>query len=106
MKAISATHRVPDAAVLAVAAGCDALLVCGTDHDVQAAALESIVHAVEDERIPYSRIDDALRRLQAAKERFLGSRVAARGGAGDGRLRDRLAADEHRAIAEEMARFL
>ena len=39
MKAIAKSHTVPDAAVQAIAAGCDALLVCSGDVDVQAAAL-------------------------------------------------------------------
>jgi hypothetical protein len=39
---------------------------------VQAVALETLVHAVEDGRIPYKRIEDALTRLRHAKERIPG----------------------------------
>ena len=51
MKAIAAEYAVPDAAVLAIEAGCDGVLICSGDHDTQAAALEALVHAVE-ERAP------------------------------------------------------
>ena len=47
------TTPVPAAAVLAIEAGCDGVLICSGDHDTQAAALEALVHAVEDERLPY-----------------------------------------------------
>ena len=60
MKAIAKTYTVPDAAVQAIAAGCDGLLICSGDVDVQAATLEALVHAVEQERIPYKRLEDAL----------------------------------------------
>jgi hypothetical protein len=105
MKAIAAEYAVPSAAVLAIQAGCDGALVCSGDHDIQAAALEALVHAVEDERVPLLRVEDALKRQRRAKERFLAQPVLAR--PLDGRsLRAALGRDEHRAIAEEMARFL
>jgi beta-N-acetylhexosaminidase len=104
MKAIAASYTVPDAAVRAVAAGCDGVLICSGDHDVQAAALEALVHAVEEERIPMARIEDALKRQQRAKERFLAADVAAKPKGGKA-LRQALGRDEHRAIAGEMARF-
>jgi beta-N-acetylhexosaminidase len=104
MKAVANAYAVPDAAVLALRAGCDGVLICSGDHDTQAAALEALVHAVEEERLPMSRVEDALKRQRRAKERFLaaaGSKPpAARA------LRQALGRDEHRAIAEEMARFV
>ena len=104
MKAIANQHDVSDAAVLAIEAGCDGVLVCSADHDVQAAAVEALVHAVEQERLPVSRIDDALRRQQRAKERFLATPVLSR--PKDARaLRQLLGTAEHRAIADQMARF-
>ena len=104
MKAIANQHDVSDAAVLAIEAGCDGVLVCSADHDVQAAAVEALVHAVEQERLPVSRIDDALRRQQRAKERFLATPVLWR--PKDARaLRQLLGTAEHRAIADQMARF-
>jgi beta-N-acetylhexosaminidase len=108
MKAIAAEYAVPYAATLAIAAGCDGVLICGANYDTQAAALEAIVHAVEDETLPLSRVDDALARQQRAKERFLaaaasaGPRQPARGPA----LRAAIGRDEYRAIADEMARYL
>jgi hypothetical protein len=60
---------------------------------------------VEQERLPYTRVEDALNRQRRAKERFLASAVVARPATGRS-LRDTLGRDEHRAIAEEMARFL
>jgi beta-N-acetylhexosaminidase len=105
MKAVAAEYEVTASAVLAVQAGCDGVLICSGDHDKQAAALEALVHAVEDARIPTSRIDDALARQRRAKERFLASPVVARPQTGRA-LRAALGRDEHRAIADEMARFL
>lgn len=105
MKAIANTYAVPDAAVLAVEAGCDGVLICSADYDTQAAALEALVRAVETERLPYSRVEDALKRQQRAKERFLGAAMVSRPARGR-TLRQVLGRDEHRAIADEMARFL
>jgi beta-N-acetylhexosaminidase len=105
MQAIAAQHPIASAAVMAIGAGCDGILICSGDHDAQAAALEALVHAVEDGRIPAARIDDALRRHQRAKERFLASAVAARPLTGRTLLSE-LGRDEHRAIAGEMAQFL
>jgi beta-N-acetylhexosaminidase len=105
MKAVAGRYAVPEAAVRAVAAGCDGVLICSGDHDTQAAALEALVHAVEDERIPMARIDNALRRQQRAKERFLAAPATARPQSAKA-LRQALGRDEHRAIADEMARFV
>jgi beta-N-acetylhexosaminidase len=105
MKAVAAEFEVPSAAVMAIQAGCDGVLICSGDHDRQAAALEAIVHAVEEERVPVARIEDALRRQRRAKERFLAAPVSARPLAGRA-LRAALGRDEHRAVADEMARFV
>jgi beta-N-acetylhexosaminidase len=105
MKAIAAEYAVPTAAVMAIEAGCDGALICSGDHDTQAAALEALVHAVEDDRLPLARVEDALRRQQRAKERFLASPLAAKP-AGGRAMRSALSRDDHRAIADEMARFL
>jgi hypothetical protein len=61
------------------------------------------VHAIEDGRIPYTRAEDALTRNRRAKERFLAAPVM------QGRarsLRHVLGCDQHRQIADEMARYL
>jgi len=105
MKAIAAGYAVPEAAVMAVEAGCDGALICSGDHATQAAALEALIYAVEQERIPFARVEDALARQRRAKERFLGSVVAAKPAARR-TLSETLGRDEHRAIADEMARFL
>jgi beta-N-acetylhexosaminidase len=102
MKAIAATTGVADAAVQAVAAGCDGVLICGGDVELQALALEALVHAVEDGRIPFKRLEDAHTRLRQAKERFLATPVAA---TRDVPMRDILGCDAHRRVADEMARF-
>jgi len=104
MKAIAASYTVPEAAVRAIAAGCDGVLICSGDHDAQAAALEALVHAVEDDRIAFSRLEDALKRQQRAKERFLAAGIGARP-KGAKALRQALGRTEHQAIAGEMARF-
>jgi beta-N-acetylhexosaminidase len=104
MKAIARTWSVPDAAVRAIAAGCDAMLVCSGDVDAQAQSLEAVVHAVEDGRISRRALDDTQKRLRQAKERFLATPVGAppRGQ----ELRRVLGCDAHRRVADEMARFL
>jgi beta-N-acetylhexosaminidase len=103
MKAIAQSFAIPDAAVQAVVAGCDAVLICGGDVETQAATLEALVHAVEDGRIAYGRVEDALTRLRHAKERFLAAPV---GLARASRLQHVLGCDAHQRIAEEMSRFL
>jgi len=104
MKAIAREYEVPSAAVLAMDAGCDGVLICSGDHETQAAALEALVHAVEDERLALTRVVDAIARHRRAKERFLAARVSTRPTT---RLvlRQTLGRDEHLAIADEMARF-
>ena len=101
MKAIASTYAVPAAAVQAVAAGCDGVLICSGSHATQAAALEALVHAVEAETLPLARVDDALARQLRAKARFL----AAPRPSGARALRQTLGTDAHQAIAHEMSRF-
>jgi beta-N-acetylhexosaminidase len=105
MKAIVKEYAIPAAAVLAIEAGCDGVLICSGDHDAQAAAVEALVHAVEEERLPSTRVEDALDRQRRAKERFLATPVSARPLSGRA-LRARLGRDENQAVAEEMARYL
>jgi beta-N-acetylhexosaminidase len=102
MKAIAGQYAIPVAAVRALQAGCDGILVCSGDHEVQAACLEALIHAVEQDELPRSRVEDALARQRRAKERF--SPQAVRPPAGR-TLRQLLGRDEHQAIADEMARF-
>ncbi len=104
MKAIAKTYTVPEAAVEAIGAGCDGILICSGDLDVQAAMLEALVHAVEDGAIPFKRVEDALTRQRRAKERFLTTLATAPPRAAA--LREVIGCDQHRRIAEEMGRFL
>ncbi len=105
MKAVSAQYAVPEAAVDAIRAGCDAVLVCHGDVDLQARTLEALVKAVESGGIAAKRFDDAFMRLKRTKERFL---MAERPGptARIRALRGVLGREEHRLVAAEMAAYL
>ena len=104
MGAITRHRNIPEASVEALDAGCDLLLLCGTDVATQAAAIERLIHAVEDEELPVRRVEAALARQRRAKERFL---------VGDSewrppparRLEALLGCDEHQAIARRMREF-
>jgi beta-glucosidase-like glycosyl hydrolase len=89
--------------VLAIEAGCDALLICAGDYDVQAAALEAIVRRAEQDRAFEKRVEDAVHRNTRLKERFLAAPSAAPlSPAALGRV---LGQDAHRRTADAMARF-
>ena len=105
MKAVSAHYAVPEAAVEAIAAGCDGVMVCQGDVDLQARTLEALVKAVESGVIPATRHDDAAMRLKRAKQAFLtkerlgpSARIRA--------LRGVLGREEHQLVAAEMAAYL
>ena len=103
MKAISAKYGTAEAVVSAIGAGCDAVLLCGTDQEVQAGAIEAVIHAVEDGTLPDARVEDALARHRRVKERFLAPpRPLPLTGTA---LRTLLGRDEHQAVAAEMARY-
>jgi beta-N-acetylhexosaminidase len=100
MKAISATWEPGESMVAALAAGCDAVLLCDPKPDEQAAAIEAVIHAVEARTLSLTRVEDALARAERVKARFL-----KRGVAGDAPLEQILGCAEHQAVAEEMAAF-
>jgi beta-N-acetylhexosaminidase len=105
MKAISERTDPGDAAVGAIAAGCDALLMCGKDNAVDIGlhiqVLEALVHAIESGRLTVHQVEASLERNRAAKERFLRPwRPMA-----DAELHRLIGADEHRAISDQMASF-
>jgi beta-N-acetylhexosaminidase len=103
MKAISGRYGHSEATVMAIAAGCDAVLMCAAQPEAQTAALEAIIYAVEQGRIPLKRLEDARARHCRVKERFLAPpRPRPATGAA---LRAILGRDEHQAVAAEMARF-
>ena len=104
MKAISGRYGVPEATVGAIAAGCDAVLMCGASQEPQFAALEAVIRAVEGGTLPLKRVEDALARHRRVKERFLApARPKPLSGSA---LRAAIGGDEHQAIAAEMARFV
>jgi beta-N-acetylhexosaminidase len=70
MKAISATMPLAEAAVAAVQAGCDVVLLCNSTVDEQVGALEALIRAAESGEIAPERLEDALARQQRVKERF------------------------------------
>ena len=100
MKAISRERPLGQASVEAIAAGCDALLLCNSTTDEQVAALEALIHAAESGDLRSSRIDDAMKRQHEAKARLLP--VA-------GRSRAPLTVigcEAHQLVAREMAAWL
>jgi len=103
MKAISGRYGHSEATVKAIAAGCDAVLMCAPDPASQIAALEAIIYAVEDGALPLTRVEDAMTRHRRVKERFLAPprRKPVTGAA----LRAILGREEHQAVAADMARF-
>lgn len=104
MKAIALRYAPGEAAALAIAAGCDALLQCGGDLDRVAAALEGVVHAIEDESLTATRLDDALARLSALKARHLSDAARRRAPAAP-TLAQVIGSAEHALVAEQMRQF-
>lgn len=66
MKAIAAEYSVEQAAVLAVNAGCDCLIYKGTT--IPTAAVEAVIKAVEEKAIPLAKIQESVKRIEAAKK--------------------------------------
>ena len=102
MKAISGRYGLSEATVMAMAAGCDAVLMCGEGQDKQADAIEAVIRAAESGELSEKRLEDALARHRRVKERFLVRRPKPLSGAA---LRAALGAEEHQAVSDEMARF-
>jgi len=69
MKAIADTWGTAEAAVMAVEAGVDLVLVCHT-REVQRAVREAILKAVRDGRISEARLDQSVRRIMALKNKY------------------------------------
>jgi beta-N-acetylhexosaminidase len=110
MKAIAARTTRERAAISAIRAGCDVALLCGGDAAAHASVLEALVRAVEQEEIPWTRVEHALAHQRRAKERF----AAAAGTPLDRGWRPKPARElralvgcaAHQAVADEMRRFL
>ncbi|HNV03456.1 MAG TPA: beta-N-acetylhexosaminidase [Vicinamibacterales bacterium] len=101
MKGCSLTCAPPAAAVRAIAAGHDAALLCEPDHDGQAAALEALVRALEDETIAASQVEASLARHARAKARFAGPRTGRPASA----WREVVGCEAHQALAAELRRY-
>ncbi len=105
MRAVADQYTLERSSVLAVAAGCDAVLLCGADQGRQAAALEALVHAVESEELPFKLIDAVLERHRRVRERFAPGIANWRPPSPE-MLRAGLGPEEHQAIAAEMRQFV
>ena len=109
MKAIANSYAPAQAAVLAIAAGCDSVLMCGegkvADIELQAQALEAIIHAVEDETLSVKQVEAALERNRLAKERYASKWNGWRPPAA-AELRRLIGSEQHRLISEQMAEFV
>jgi beta-N-acetylhexosaminidase len=105
MKAIANKYTLGEAAVAAVAAGCDSLLMCGSgrtsDVELQARALEALIYAVENEQLSVTQVEAAIERNRRAKERFLRDWRPPTAT----QLRNVIGSEQHRAISEQMAQF-
>jgi beta-N-acetylhexosaminidase len=104
MQAIAGRCTAEQAAVAAVGAGCDCLLLCSANHERHAAVLEELIHAVEQERLPLRRVENALAHQRHAKEQFLEEGDTGRGPR-PAPLSRIVGCAAHQAIAAEMARF-
>lgn len=98
MQAIAKSWSAGAAAVGAVRAGCDLLLVCHSA-DAQAEAHEALVKAVETETIAFADLEDAALRVRRMKERFVPRQGTPSWQAADWRR----VAQSHRLLAEEIA---
>lgn len=102
MKAVSGRYGLAEATVMAIGAGCDAVLMCGADQHSQAQSIEAVIRAAESEELPLKRVEDALARHRRVKERFLMDRRRPLAGQA---LRAALGGEAHQAVSDEMARF-
>jgi beta-glucosidase-like glycosyl hydrolase len=108
MKAIAGRMTQDRAVPAAIAAGCDVALLCGTDVQAHAAALEALIHAVEREEIPWTRVEDALAHQRRAKERFgaMPGTTLSQAWRPSPTLRALVGCAEHQLVAEEIRRFV
>ena len=101
-----ARHQSPaPAAVEAIAAGCDLVLLCEPDPAVQVDVIEGLIHAIEDGSLSERRVEEALGRQQRARERFLQGDHQWRPPA-EARLRELVGCAEHQDIGDLMRESL
>jgi len=98
MRAVAARWSIEEAAVLAVAAGCDALLVCENE-DKQERAVDALEREAARSPAFRARCDDAIARARAAR-----GRTATRPATDDDSLSRVIGGPQSRAVAAEMAR--
>jgi beta-N-acetylhexosaminidase len=113
MRAIADRYAPSDAAVAALAAGCDAVLLCSGNLSAHATLLEGLIHAVESETLPLKRVEDAIARHRRVKEGALVGRPVVLSPLSPAwrppdaaSLRQVVGCVEHRAVAEEMAQYV
>jgi beta-N-acetylhexosaminidase len=121
MRAVSDRYTIERATVGAAAAGCDAVLLCEPNHQAQSRALEALVRAVETGELLPGAVEASLARHRRAKERLLETATALAAGMTGERpsplsrdwrplpghdLASLLGCEAHRAIADEMAKYL
>ena len=94
MQAVAERWRPAEAAVLAAVAGCDVLAVCAS-HQAQVEAIEGVIRAVESGAIGWQALEEADRRIDRLKERFLSPYR----GPEPRRAREAAGAAEHRQLA-------
>lgn len=70
MQAIVDHYGIEEAAVLALQAGADILLIC-KDQSREVKTMEAVYQAVKDGTLPEQRLETSLRRIARLKERFL-----------------------------------
>jgi beta-N-acetylhexosaminidase len=97
MQAIAARMPIEDASIRALAAGCDALLVCWSD-EKQERAVDTIVREAERSASFRARCEEAHRRVTAAR-----GKITARA-AGQSELMTVVGGSGSRGVAEEIAR--
>jgi beta-N-acetylhexosaminidase len=100
MNAVSNTWPLAESMVMALQAGCDAVLLCNSTLEEQVGALEAVIHAVERGTLPQARVDDALTRQRRVKTRFAHLMVPAPTDLSP------IGHDTHQAVAARMAAFL
>ncbi|MGH2627131.1 MAG: glycoside hydrolase family 3 protein, partial [Anaerolineales bacterium] len=107
MRAIVDHFGVGEAAVLAVAAGCDVILALGPEA-LQREIIDHLAEAIDSGRIPGNRVAEAVDRLAGASARWGLARPHdagphPRGEAGRVNLTDVVGTDEHLAVARRIA---
>ena len=103
MGAITADRTVEQAAVRAVACGCDTVLACGASTERHASVLEAMVHAVEAGDLDRRLVEEACARQRRVKARFLAGERPRRP-LSRRQILERIGSAEHRSLAEAIAR--